>query len=57
MKEIVLVERLVRRQEPTLSREEALRLVDDHRQGKRAKSTRLMEGLETMGGLPHTIFT
>jgi hypothetical protein len=45
--EIVLVDRLVRRQ--GVSREEALRLVDDHRQGKRAEiDPALMEGLETI---------
>lgn len=45
--ERLLVDRLVRRQ--GVSREEALRLVDDHRQGKRAEiDPALMEGLETI---------
>jgi hypothetical protein len=44
---LVLVERLVRRQ--GVSHEEALRLVDDHRQGRRAEiDPALMEGLETL---------
>lgn len=45
--EHVLVERLIRRQ--GVSRDEALRLVDDYREGKRAEiDPALMEGLETL---------
>mgnify|MGYP000635603837 CR=1 FL=1 len=45
--ERVLVDRLIRRQ--GVSREEALRLVDDHRQGRRAEiDPMLMEGLDTL---------
>jgi hypothetical protein len=45
--ERVLVERLVRRQ--GVSRDEAIRLVDDYREGKRAEiDPMLMEGLDTL---------
>ena len=45
--EYVLVERLIRRQ--GVSRDEALRLVDDYRQGRRAEiDPMLMEGLEKL---------
>ncbi len=45
--ERVLVDRLVRRQ--GLSRDEATRLVDDYREGKRAEiDPALMEGLDTL---------
>ena len=45
--EHVLVERLVRRQ--GVSRDEAMRLVDDYRQGRRAEiDPILMEGLEKL---------
>jgi len=45
--ERVLVDRLVRRQ--GLSRDEAVRLVDDYREGKRAEiDPALMEGLDTL---------
>jgi hypothetical protein len=45
--ERVLVERLVRRQ--GLSRDEAIRLVDNFREGKRAEiDPVLMEGLDTL---------
>lgn len=45
--ERVLVERLVRRQ--GVSRDEAVRLVDDYRQGRRAEiDPILMEGLEKL---------
>ena len=45
--EHVLVERLIRRQ--GVSRDEALRLVDDYRQGRRAEiDPMLMEGLEKL---------
>jgi hypothetical protein len=45
--ELVLVDRLVRRQ--GVSHEEALRLVADHRKGRRAEiDPALMEGLETI---------
>jgi hypothetical protein len=43
----VLVDRLIRRQ--GLSREEAVRAVDDHRRGRRAEiDPALMEGLEEL---------
>ena len=43
----VLVDRLIRRQ--GLSREEAVRVVDDHRRGRRAEiDPALMEGLEEL---------
>ena len=43
----VLVDRLVRRQ--GLSRDEAVRLVDDYREGRRAEiDPALMEGLDTL---------
>ena len=45
--ERVLVDRLIRRQ--GLSREEALRTVDNHRRGRRAEiDPALMEGLEQL---------
>jgi IS5 family transposase len=45
--ERVLVERLVRRQ--GLSRDEAVRMVDNYREGKRAEiDPILMEGLDTL---------
>jgi hypothetical protein len=45
--ERVLVERLIRRQ--GVSRDEAIRLVDDYREGKRAEiDPALMEGLDTL---------
>lgn len=45
--ERVLVDRLVRRQ--GLSRDEAVRLVDDYREGKRAEiDPALMEGLDAL---------
>lgn len=45
--ERVLVDRLVRRQ--GLSRDEAVRLVDNYREGKRAEiDPALMEGLDTL---------
>jgi hypothetical protein len=45
--ERVLVDRLIRRQ--GLSRDEALRLVDDFREGRRAEiDPALMEGLDTL---------
>jgi hypothetical protein len=45
--ERVLVDRLIRRQ--GLSRDEALRLVDDFREGRRAEiDPALMEGLESL---------
>ena len=43
----VLVDRLIRRQ--GLSRDEAIRLVDDFREGRRAEiDPALMEGLDTL---------
>jgi len=45
--ERVLVDRLIRRQ--GLSRDEAIRLVDDFREGRRAEiDPALMEGLDTL---------
>jgi hypothetical protein len=45
--ERVLVDRLIRRQ--GLSRDEAVRLVDDFREGRRAEiDPALMEGLDTL---------